>query len=70
MHPGPICENISAHYSRMQVNIKHQQDFYYEEADLHASEAELYANAAELYAKEAELDEIETNIYCSIESLW
>ncbi|XP_025763471.1 sialoadhesin [Oreochromis niloticus] len=69
MHPGPICENISAHYSRMQVNIKHQQDFYYEEADLHASEADLYANAAELYAKEAELDEIETNIYCSIESL-
>ncbi|XP_039469140.1 sialoadhesin-like [Oreochromis aureus] len=69
MHPGPICENISAHYSRMQVNIKHQQDFYYEEADLHASEADLYANAAELYAKEAELNEIETNIYCSIESL-
>lgn len=63
MHPGPICENISAHYSRMQVNIKHQQDFYSKEADLHASEAELYA-------KEAEVDEIETNIYCSIESLW
>ncbi|XP_035769565.1 uncharacterized protein LOC118455260 [Neolamprologus brichardi] len=62
MHPGPIYENISAHYSRMQVNIKHQQDFYSKEADLHASEAELYA-------KEAEVDEIETNIYCSIESL-
>ncbi|XP_039858304.1 B-cell receptor CD22-like [Simochromis diagramma] len=62
MHPGPIYENISAHYSRMQVNTQHQQDFYSKEADLHASEAELYA-------KEAEVDEIETNIYCSIESL-
>lgn len=47
----------------MQVNIQHQQDFYSKEADLHRSEAELYA-------KEAEVDEIETNIYCSIESLW
>lgn len=62
MHPGPIYENISAHYSRMQVNTQYQQDFYSKEADLHASEAELYA-------KEAEVDEIETNIYCSIESL-